>query len=145
MVEHGAVEEDVMHIMHDSPLGESQMGFHNEPVLDLQLTLGSAMEEEMLEMVVHPYLGQPIDEVSVDAYTVSRTAVLSRSNTFQEYIYGACSTYCPLEPIIERGAFPLRQFLLTGGTEQHELSVSWQPHSRHVPYANITTLDSSIE
>ena len=53
------------------------MEAHSEPMLDMWLTLGSAMEEELLEMVVHPYLGQPIDEVPVDAYTVRRTIVLS--------------------------------------------------------------------
>jgi len=125
MVEHGADEEEAMCIMHNSPLGERHMDAHNEPVLDMQLTLGSAIEEELLEMVLHPYFCRPIDEVSVDAYTVSKTAVLSRSSTLQEYIDGACSASCPLEPIIERGAFPLRHVLLTSRTEHHDLSVSW--------------------
>ena len=77
MVEHGAVEEDVMHIMHENPLGESQMEAHSEPVLDMWLPLGSAMEEDL----VHPSLGRPIDEVSVDACTISRTAKILGTNT----------------------------------------------------------------
>ena len=35
-----------MHIMHDSPLGESQMEAHIESMMDMWLTLGSAIEEE---------------------------------------------------------------------------------------------------
>ena len=38
-----------MHIMHDSPLGESQMEAHIESVMDMRLTLGSAIEEEQLD------------------------------------------------------------------------------------------------
>ena len=35
-----------MHIMHDSPLGESQMEAHIEFMMDMRLTLESAIEEE---------------------------------------------------------------------------------------------------
>ena len=34
------------HIMHDSPLRESQMEAHIESMMDMQLTLGLATEEE---------------------------------------------------------------------------------------------------
>ena len=46
MMEPELAEEDTMHIMHDSPLRESQMEAHIESMMDMQLTLGSATEEE---------------------------------------------------------------------------------------------------
>ena len=39
-------DDDTMPIMHDSPLGESQMEAHIESVMDMGLTLGSTIEEE---------------------------------------------------------------------------------------------------
>ena len=60
-----------MHIMHDSPLGESQMEAHIESVMDMRLTLGSAIEEEQSDaltsctvtVVVDPY---PLEMLEVD-------------------------------------------------------------------------------
>ena len=46
MMEHELVEEDTMHIMRDSPVGESQMEAHIESMMDMRLTLGSAIEGE---------------------------------------------------------------------------------------------------
>ena len=46
MMEPVSAEEDTMHIMHDSPLGESQMEAHIESMMDMRLTLGSAIDEE---------------------------------------------------------------------------------------------------
>ena len=46
MMEPELAEEDPVHIRHDIPLGESQMGAHIEPMMDMRLTLGSAFEEE---------------------------------------------------------------------------------------------------
>ena len=110
MVEHDSAEEEAMHIMHDSPSGESEMEAQIESVVDVRLTLGSTIEEEqtnarassmvtvvsdthpqdmlevdgivlweasrqqeydisdhereeLLEMVEHPSLGRPTDEV----------------------------------------------------------------------------------
>ena len=48
MVEHESPEEEAMHIMHDSPLGESQMEAHIESVVDMRLTLGSAMKSRQM-------------------------------------------------------------------------------------------------
>ena len=39
-----SAEEDTIHIRHDIPLGESQMGAPIEPMRDMRLTLGSAIE-----------------------------------------------------------------------------------------------------
>ena len=63
MMEPESAEEDTMHIMHDSPLGESQMEAHIESMMDMQLTLGSSIEEEQADAhtlstvigVVDPY------------------------------------------------------------------------------------------
>ena len=44
VMEPESVEEDAMHIMHDSPLGESQLEAHIESVMDMWLTVGSAIE-----------------------------------------------------------------------------------------------------
>ena len=41
-----SAKEDTMHIMHDSPLGESQMEAHIESTMVMWLTLGSTIEEE---------------------------------------------------------------------------------------------------
>ena len=46
MMEPESAKEDTMHIMHDSPLRESQMEAHIESMMDMWLTLGSATEEE---------------------------------------------------------------------------------------------------
>ena len=67
-----------------------------------------------METVEHPSLGRPTDEVQIDAHAVNKVAIISGSNTLQEYIDGACSIPCPLGPIIERGVFFFRQFSLTG-------------------------------
>ena len=63
MMEPLSAEEDTMHIMHDSPLGESQMEAHIESMMDIRLTLGSATKEEqsdaqtpsMVTTVADPY------------------------------------------------------------------------------------------
>lgn len=39
-----STEEDTIHIRYDIPLGESQMDAHIEPMRDMRLTLGSAIE-----------------------------------------------------------------------------------------------------
>ena len=46
MVEHESAEEEAMHIMHDNPLRETQMEAHIDLVVDMRLTLGSAIEED---------------------------------------------------------------------------------------------------
>ena len=46
MMEPESAEEDTMHVKHDIPLGESQMGAHIDSMLDMRLTLGSAIEVE---------------------------------------------------------------------------------------------------
>ena len=46
MVEPELAKEDTMHIRNDIPLGESQMGAYIESMMDMQLTLGSAIEVE---------------------------------------------------------------------------------------------------
>ena len=52
IMKHGAAEREDMHIMHDSPLGESQMEAHIEFVMDVQLPLGSAMGKEQTDVCV---------------------------------------------------------------------------------------------
>ena len=60
-----------MHIMHDSPLRESQMEAHIESMMDMRLTLGSATEEEQSDAqtpstvtaVANPY---PLEMLEVD-------------------------------------------------------------------------------
>ena len=60
-----------MHIMHDSPLRESQMKAHIESMMDMLLTLGSATKEEQSDAqtpstvttVVDPY---PLEMLEVD-------------------------------------------------------------------------------
>ena len=71
MMEPESAEEDTMHIMHDSPLGESQVEAHTEFMMRMWLTLGSAIEEEQSDAqtwstvtaVVDPY---PLEMVEVD-------------------------------------------------------------------------------
>ena len=71
MMEPESVEEDTMHIMHDSPLGESHMEAHIESVMGMRLTLGLAIEEEQSDAltsctviaVVDPY---PLEMLEVD-------------------------------------------------------------------------------
>ena len=71
MVEHESVEEEPMHVMHDSPLEESEMEARIEFVMDMRLTLGSTIEEEptdawtssMVTVVVDPY---PQEMLEVD-------------------------------------------------------------------------------
>ena len=46
LMEPESAKEDTMHIMPDSPLGESQMEAHIESMMDTRLTLGSTIEEE---------------------------------------------------------------------------------------------------
>ena len=71
MLEPKSAEEDTMHIVHDTPLGESQMEAHIESMMDMQLTLGSAIEEEQsnaltsctVTTVADPY---PLEMLEVD-------------------------------------------------------------------------------
>ena len=49
MLEPESKEEDTMHIMHDSPLGESQIEAHIESVMEMRLAVGSPIEEEQLD------------------------------------------------------------------------------------------------
>ena len=66
-----SAKEDTIDIMHDSPSGESQMEAHIEPTMDMQLTLGSAFEEEQSDAqtqstvtaVADPY---PLEMLEVD-------------------------------------------------------------------------------
>ena len=94
-------------------------------------------------MAEHPSVGRHGGEVQIDVHAVSRAAVFSVGSTLLEYIDGACSISCPLWPIIERGAFFYRQLSLADRAEQCELITVWRQHSRRVPYAVDTTLDSS--
>lgn len=48
--------------------------------------------EEMLEMVMHPSLGLPIDEVKIGAVAASRAIIFPRHNPLQEYINRTCGT-----------------------------------------------------
>ena len=66
MMEPELAEEDTIHIRHDIPLGEIQMGAHIEPMMDMRLTLGSAFEEEQSDAqtpVADPY---PLETLEVD-------------------------------------------------------------------------------
>lgn len=54
-------------------------------------------------MVVHPYLGLPIDEAQIDAVAAIKAVTSLGSSPLQEYIDKVCSSTCPLLPIIERG------------------------------------------
>lgn len=63
MMEPESAEEDTIHIMHDSPLGESQMEAHIDSMMDMWLTLGQAIEEQSdaqtlsaVTAVAYPYL-----------------------------------------------------------------------------------------
>ena len=66
-----STEEETIHIRHDIPLGESQMGGHIEPMRDMGLTLGSAIEvgqsdaltSSTVTTVVDPY---PVEVLEVD-------------------------------------------------------------------------------
>ena len=55
--------------------------------------------DELLEMVEHPSVRRHRDEAQIDVHAVSRAAVFSVSSTLQEYIDGACSISCPLDPL----------------------------------------------
>ena len=46
VMEPDSAEKGTIHIKHDIPLGESQMGAHVEPMRDMRLTLGSSIEVE---------------------------------------------------------------------------------------------------
>ena len=71
MMEPESTEEDTMHIRHDIPLGESQMSAHIESMMDIRLTLGSAIEVEQsnaqtsstVTAVADPY---PLEVLEVD-------------------------------------------------------------------------------
>ena len=66
MMEPESAKEDTMDIRHDISLGEIQMGTHIEPMIDMQLTLGSAFEEEQSDAqtpVADPY---PLETLEVD-------------------------------------------------------------------------------
>ena len=71
MVEHESAEEEAMHTMHDSPWWESQMEAHIESMMDMRLTMGSAIEEEQSDAltlstmmaVADPY---PLEMLEVD-------------------------------------------------------------------------------
>ena len=66
-----SAEEDTIHIRHDIPLGESQMGTHIELMRDMRLTLGSAIEVEQSDAITsttvttitYPY---PLEVLEVD-------------------------------------------------------------------------------
>lgn len=70
----------------------------------------ASRQQELLEMVVHPSLGQPTDEVRVVAQAASRAAGLSVSSPLQEYIDRTCSTVYPLLSIRGRKAKFLEHF-----------------------------------
>ena len=71
MMEPELAEEDTMHIRHDIPLGESQMGTHIESMMDMWLTLGLAIKVEQSDAltlstvtaVENPY---PLEVLEVD-------------------------------------------------------------------------------
>ena len=44
MMDPESAKEDTMDIKHDISLGKIQMGTHIEPMMDMQLTLGSSIE-----------------------------------------------------------------------------------------------------
>lgn len=107
--------------------------------------VSSQMSEDILEVVVHPFVGLPIDEVQIAVVAASKTATFSGSNPLQGYIDRACSTTCPFLPIIGRGAGFLGQILLMDQTEQHELSMDQCQHSGLVPYIGVYAFDSFHE
>lgn len=84
MMEHESVEEETMHIIHDSPLRESQMEAHIESMTDMWLTLASSVEKEQSDaqtsstvtVVVDPY---PLEILEVDGI------VLQDANIQQEH------------------------------------------------------------
>lgn len=53
----------------------------------------SQMSGDILEMLVHPSMGLPIDEVQIGAVAASRVVYIGR-NPLEEYIYRACDTIC---------------------------------------------------
>ena len=71
VMEPDSIEEDTIHINHDTPLGESQMGTHIESMRDMWLTLGSAIEvgqsdaltSSMVTAVADP---NPLEVLEVD-------------------------------------------------------------------------------
>ena len=71
VMEPESTEEDTIHIRHNIPLGESQMGSHIEPMRDMRLTLGLAIEvgqsdaltSSMVIAVADPY---PLEVLEVD-------------------------------------------------------------------------------
>ena len=62
------------------------------------------MREDFLEMVVHPSLGPPIDDTQIGAVAANRAVVFLGCNHLQDNIDRACSTSCPLLPVMERWA-----------------------------------------
>jgi len=54
------------------------------------------------EMVVHPSLGLPIDEVQTGVAAASRAATFSGKSPLQEYIDRTCSIFWLLVPITGR-------------------------------------------
>jgi len=53
------------------------------------------MSGDILEMVVHPSMGLPIDEAQIGAVAASRVAVYTGGTPPEEYMYRACDTICP--------------------------------------------------
>lgn len=112
---------------------------HHELGLDntiLQVTSGlmehgvyGQMREALLEIVVPPYLGLPIDEVQVDTVVARKSAVFIGGSPLQEYIDNACNMGYPT---IGREAWIPRHIWLIGWVELHELSMV--QHSGLMPY-----------
>ena len=62
----------------------------------------SQMGVDIFDMVAHPSLDRPTDEVQVLAQTAGRATVLSGSNPLQEYMDRDCSIVWPHVPITGR-------------------------------------------
>lgn len=63
-----------------------------------------------MEMVGHPSLGRPIDEVQIGAVAANRAVIFLGRNPLKEYIDRACSTSCPLFLIMREGQVSLDRF-----------------------------------
>jgi len=112
-----------------------------QEVLEIDnVVLQEASRRQELDMVVHPSLGLPIEEVQTNIVAASKAAIYSGSNPLQEFIDRACNIVCPLFPIRGRKAGFLEHVLIVQ-VEHQELSMDQYRHSKCIPCTGIHALD----
>lgn len=103
--------------------------------------VSSQMMEDLLEIVKHPSLGLPIDEVQIEAMEGSKAAIFPSSNPLQEYIDRVCSIGYPLLSITRREVGFIRQIWVIRQAKLHDLGIV--QHRGLIPYTGSCAPDPS--